>query len=56
MGVIVAVCGPVGLGDEVVKAVSKVDEGMRETIGGVDMYEELSVFLFLNDGELIECV
>lgn len=40
MGVIVAVCGPVGLGDDVVKAVGAVDGKRRDAVGGVEIYEE----------------
>ncbi|KAF9239998.1 hypothetical protein BU15DRAFT_74226 [Melanogaster broomeanus] len=39
-GVVVGVCGPVGLGDEVSQAVSAVDPGRRWAVGGIEMYEE----------------
>jgi hypothetical protein len=51
-GVIVAVCGPVGLGDDVVAAVSGVDDRRRDAVGGVEIYEELRVFIFLRWFEL----
>jgi hypothetical protein len=47
MGVIVAVCGPAGLGDDVTKAVGAVDAKRRDAVGGVEVFEELSVFSFL---------
>ncbi|KAG6330076.1 hypothetical protein ID866_9013 [Astraeus odoratus] len=39
-GVIVGVCGPVGLGDEVAQVVSSVDPGRRWAVGGIEMHEE----------------
>lgn len=39
-GVLVGVCGPVSLADEVSKAVGKVDPASRDLVGGVDCYEE----------------
>lgn len=39
-GVIVAVCGPAGLGDEVAQAVSAVDAGRRWAVGGIEVHEE----------------
>ncbi|KIJ60791.1 hypothetical protein HYDPIDRAFT_170073 [Hydnomerulius pinastri MD-312] len=39
-GVVVGVCGPVGLGDEVAQAVSAVDPGRRWAVGGIEMHEE----------------
>ncbi|KIJ62212.1 hypothetical protein HYDPIDRAFT_94699, partial [Hydnomerulius pinastri MD-312] len=39
-GVVVGVCGPVGLGDEVAQAVSAVDHGRRWAVGGIEMHEE----------------
>jgi ferric-chelate reductase len=39
-GVIVGVCGPVELGDEVSDAVRCVDVSRREAVGGLELYEE----------------
>ncbi|KAI6121233.1 hypothetical protein F5141DRAFT_1210912 [Pisolithus sp. B1] len=39
-GVIVGVCGPVGLGDEVAQVVSSVDASRRWAVGGIEMHEE----------------
>lgn len=39
-GVIVAVCGPSALGDDVVKEVHRVDPKRRDLLGGVEVYEE----------------
>ncbi|KAG9311375.1 ferric reductase like transmembrane component-domain-containing protein [Chiua virens] len=39
-GVIVCVCGPVGLGDEVAEVVSEVDPGRRWAVGGIEIHEE----------------
>lgn len=39
-GLLVAVCGPVGLGDDVSKAVGLVDPVKRDAIGGIEMHEE----------------
>ncbi|KAL4063459.1 hypothetical protein V8B97DRAFT_2020797 [Scleroderma yunnanense] len=39
-GVIVGVCGPVGLGDEVAEVVSSIDAGRRWAVGGIEMHEE----------------
>lgn len=39
-GVLVGVCGPVGLGDEVVKSIGAVDPLRRDQVGGVDIHEE----------------
>ena len=39
-GVMVGVCGPVGLGDEVAEVVSSVDAGRRWAVGGIEMHEE----------------
>jgi ferric-chelate reductase len=39
-GLLVAVCGPVGLGDEVVKAVGNVAPIRRDQVGGIEMHEE----------------
>ncbi|KAJ7600626.1 hypothetical protein C8J56DRAFT_1019736 [Mycena floridula] len=40
-GVIVGVCGPVEMADEVSAEVGKLDEGRREKVGGVDLVEEV---------------
>ena len=40
-GVIVGVCGPVGLADDVAAAVSGVDPLRRDQIGGVELHEEV---------------
>ncbi|KAI6025945.1 hypothetical protein F5J12DRAFT_715422 [Pisolithus orientalis] len=39
-GVIVGVCGPVGLGDEVAQVVSSVDASRRWAVGGIEIHEE----------------
>jgi len=39
-GVIVAVCGPPGLGDQVSTAVRNVDSKKRDAVGGIELYEE----------------
>ncbi|KAF9223189.1 hypothetical protein BS17DRAFT_796275 [Gyrodon lividus] len=39
-GVMVGVCGPVGLGDEVAQVVSAVDPGRRWAVGGIEIHEE----------------
>jgi len=39
-GVIVGACGPVGLGDEVSRAIGQVDSRTRRAVGGVDVHEE----------------
>ncbi|KAJ7100632.1 hypothetical protein B0H15DRAFT_456421 [Mycena belliarum] len=39
-GLIVGVCGPTGLADDVVKAVSHVNPKMRDEIGGIEIHEE----------------
>jgi ferric-chelate reductase len=39
-GVVVGVCGPVGMGDDVVKAVGKIEERRRRAVGGVEVHEE----------------
>ncbi|KAG1740478.1 uncharacterized protein EDB91DRAFT_1248362 [Suillus paluster] len=40
-GVIVGVCGPVGLSDEVAQVISQVDAGRRWAVGGIEMHEEI---------------
>ncbi|KAJ7040741.1 hypothetical protein C8F04DRAFT_1032152 [Mycena alexandri] len=39
-GLIVGVCGPVGLGDDVSKAVGLVDPAKRDEIGGIEIHDE----------------
>ncbi|KAJ6504187.1 hypothetical protein C8R47DRAFT_968696 [Mycena vitilis] len=39
-GLIVGVCGPVGLADDVSKSVGLVDPGKRDEIGGIEIHEE----------------
>ncbi|KAG2138380.1 hypothetical protein DEU56DRAFT_912539 [Suillus clintonianus] len=39
-GVIVGVCGPTGLGDDVAQVISQVDDGRRWAVGGIEMHEE----------------
>jgi len=41
MGILVAVCGPVALGDDVAKAVSAVDGKRRDSVGGIEIFEEV---------------
>lgn len=45
-GMIVPVCGPVGLADEVCKSVAKVDPLRRDQIGGIELHEEYVTVLF----------
>ncbi|KAF8960642.1 hypothetical protein BDZ97DRAFT_1922018 [Flammula alnicola] len=40
-GLTVGVCGPVGLADDVAKAVGSIDPGRRDQIGGVEVCEEV---------------
>ncbi|KAJ7182696.1 hypothetical protein C8R43DRAFT_1116328 [Mycena crocata] len=40
-GLIVGVCGPVGLGDDVSRAVGLVDPMKRDQIGGIEIHEEV---------------
>ncbi|KAG2004715.1 ferric reductase transmembrane component, variant 2 [Coprinopsis cinerea AmutBmut pab1-1] len=40
MGVAVGVCGPAGLGDDVVKAVAGIDAARRDQVGGIEIHEE----------------
>ena len=42
-GVIVGVCGPSGLGDEVRKAVAGFDPDSRKRVGGIELHEECVV-------------
>jgi ferric-chelate reductase len=44
-GVIVGVCGPLALGDEVAKAIGNVDARRRDAVGGIDLHEEYVIFL-----------
>lgn len=39
-GVAVGVCGPVGLGRDVARAVAKVDAVRRDRVGGIEIHEE----------------
>ncbi|KAG5734705.1 Ferric reductase transmembrane component 5 [Termitomyces sp. T112] len=40
-GMLVGVCGPVGLGDDVSKAVATVDPSRRDQVGGIEIHEEV---------------
>ncbi|KAH7926604.1 hypothetical protein BV22DRAFT_344765 [Leucogyrophana mollusca] len=40
-GVIMGVCGPPGLGDEIAQVISAVDAGRRWAVGGIEMHEEV---------------
>lgn len=40
-GVVVGVCGPKGMGDEVAQVISQVDDGRRWAVGGIEMHEEV---------------
>ncbi|ESK93889.1 putative iron reductase [Moniliophthora roreri MCA 2997] len=39
-GLLVGVCGPVGLADSVFEAIAKVDDTRREQVGGIEVHEE----------------
>ena len=39
-GMAVAVCGPTGMADNVVKAVNEVEAIKRDQIGGIEIHEE----------------
>ena len=39
-GVIVGVCGPGGLGDEVVLTIGQIDSSSRKAVGGVELHQE----------------
>lgn len=39
-GVVIGVCGPTGLGDDVAQVISQVDAGRRWAAGGIEMHEE----------------
>lgn len=43
-GILVAVCGPMGLCDEVSKAVGGVDASRRDQVGGIELHEEYVSF------------
>lgn len=43
-GLLVAICGPVGIGDEVAKAVGLVEPSRRDQVGGIEMHEEVFGF------------
>ncbi|KAG6815967.1 hypothetical protein H0H87_009817 [Tephrocybe sp. NHM501043] len=40
-GMLVGVCGPTGLGDDVSQAVAAIDPGRRDQVGGIEMHEEV---------------
>jgi predicted ferric reductase len=40
-GVVVGVCGPTGLGDDVAQVISQVDARRRWAVGGIEMHEEV---------------
>ncbi|KAG6911018.1 hypothetical protein DXG01_005433 [Tephrocybe rancida] len=40
-GMLVGVCGPAGLGDDVSRAVAAIDPGRRDQVGGIEMHEEV---------------
>ncbi|KAG5636484.1 hypothetical protein H0H81_007849 [Sphagnurus paluster] len=39
-GMLVGVCGPPGLGDDVSRAVATIDPARRDQVGGIEMHEE----------------
>ena len=39
-GLVVAVCGPTGLADDVAKAVNNVEARRRDQVGGIEIHEE----------------
>lgn len=45
-GMLVGVCGPVGLGDDVARAVATVDPARRDQVGGIEIHEECVCFSF----------
>jgi ferric-chelate reductase len=51
-GLLVAVCGPVGLCDDVAKAVGFVEPSRRDQVGGIEIHEEyvFAVFFFFHSG------
>lgn len=40
-GLLVGVCGPVGLRDEVSRVVGSVEANRRDRVGGIEVYEEV---------------
>ncbi|GLB41051.1 putative ferric reductase like transmembrane component [Lyophyllum shimeji] len=40
-GMLVGVCGPAALGDDVSKAVSSIDPARRDQVGGIEVHEEV---------------
>jgi len=40
-GMVVAVCGPPGLADDVVEAVNGVEAIRRDQVGGIEIHEEV---------------
>jgi hypothetical protein len=46
-GVIVGVCGPLSLSDEVARAIAGVDVRRREAVGGIELHEEYVSLTFL---------
>ncbi|KAF8066781.1 hypothetical protein FPV67DRAFT_1496412 [Lyophyllum atratum] len=40
-GMLVGVCGPAALGDDVSKAVASIDPARRDQVGGIEMHEEV---------------
>lgn len=56
-GLLVAVCGPAALGDDVSKAVGAIEPSRRDQVGGIEMHEEYvfhslhaSYVLIMNQG------
>jgi hypothetical protein len=47
-GVIVGVCGPLSLSDEVARAIAGVDVRRREAVGGIELHEEYVSFAFFS--------
>lgn len=45
-GLVVGVCGPAGIGEDVVKAVGAVEAFRRDQVGGIEIHEEYVVFFF----------
>ena len=50
MGLVVGVCGPVELADDVVKAVGSVEPTRRDQVGGIEVHEEWVIFFFSCSG------
>ncbi|KAG6828794.1 hypothetical protein H0H92_006733 [Tricholoma furcatifolium] len=40
-GMLIGVCGPVGLGDDVSRAVAAIDPARRDQVGGIELHEEV---------------